>query len=122
MSRPVSITQGPTGSSAWQVFNDAITPFSVSFQCSVTTGASGPTGTYSIDLTNQTPLQSIPAGGSYVGSPTTPTPTPYNPTGFSGQSTNQVITWGFPAVAWRVTVPTGTNTVRVDMVQAGIRN
>jgi|SRR5215472_2029616 len=122
MARPVSITQGPTGSSAWQLLNNQITPFQVSFQCTVTAAASGPTGSYSIDVTNQTPLSSIPAGGPYVGSPTTASPTGYNPAGFSGLTANAVLYLTGPALAWRLTVPTGSNTVRVDAVQAGIRN
>jgi hypothetical protein len=123
LARPVSITQGPTGSSAWQVLNSAIAPFQVSFQYTVTPAATGPTGTFSIDLTNQTPLQSIPASGSYGYSPTTPTPAAYNPTGFSNLSASGVAYLiNQPALAWRLTVPTGTNTVRVDVVQAGIRS
>lgn len=118
MARPVIVTQTGAGSSAWQVLNMHITPFEVSFNCVV----SGTVSAYQIDLTNELPLQTVPMDTIGGGSPTTPTVDAYNPTGFSSLAASAYVTLNDPAFAWRVTIITGTGSVKVEAVQAGIRN
>ncbi len=118
MARPVILTQTGVGSSPWQVANSHITPFEITFNVVVT----GTVSAYSIDLTNQSPLQTVPWDTVGGGSPTTPTVDTYSPTGFSGLSASGVLTLNDPCFAWRATITTGTGSIKVEAIQAGIRN
>ena len=118
MARAVILTQTGPGSTPWQLLNQQITPFEVGFNCIVT----GTVSAYSIDLTNKSPLQTVPWGTIGGGSPTTPTPAAYNPTGFSSLAASTNLNLAQPCIAWRLTITTGTGSVKAEAVQAGIRN
>ena len=119
MARPQTVTQTGVGSSGWNVVNPHISPFEVYFDC-VTTGT---VTTYAIDLTLQSPLQTLPWDQVGGGSPASPTIDTFNPSGFSGLNTSTTLTLNDPVFAWRITIPSGggTGSVRVTALQAGIR-
>jgi hypothetical protein len=117
MARPFTLTQTGVGSSPWFVLNPHISPFEVTLDCTI----SGTVTAYSIDVTNQSPLQTVPWDTVGGGSPTTPTVDVYNPTGFGSLSAAAVLYLNDPCFAIRVTIGTGTGTVKVEGIQAGIR-
>lgn len=105
------------GSTPWQLLNNHITEFMVGFDL-VLTGTAG----FQIDLTDDSPMMTVPWDTVGGGSPTVPTPVPFNPTGFASLSASANLTLTEPCLAWRLTIASGTGSVRATAVQAGIRN
>jgi hypothetical protein len=110
-----TIGTNSVGSTPWQLLNNHITPFEVSYQLTLTG-----TATFEIELTDDSPMMTVPWGitGS-GGSPSVPVPTPYN-LGTLSTSTNVALSQ--VAVAWRLTILSGAGSVQIRAVQAGLRN
>lgn len=110
-----TIGTNSVGSTPWQLLNNHLTPFEVSYQLTLTGAA-----TFEIELTDDSPMMTVPWGitGS-GGSPSVPVPTPYN---LGTLSTSTSVALSQVAVAWRLTVLTGTGSITVRAVQAGLRN
>jgi hypothetical protein len=106
------------GSTPWQLLNNHITEFMVGFQLTLKSGSAG----FAIELTNESPMQTVPWDTVGGGSPTVSTPTAFSPTGFGSLSASANLTLTEPCLAWRLTINSGTGVVEAAAVQAGIRN
>jgi len=115
-----TIGTNSTGSSSWQVPNQHITPFQLSLWTELLSGAA----TWSIEVTGDSPLQSIPWGitgsGGSPGAPPVPVPSAWPQiSGVSAYTTGAIDN---PVAAWRLTITAGAGTVQATAQQAGIRN
>ena len=113
----VTVGTNTEGSTPWIVPNMHITPFEMAFQYILVSGAAN----WTIEGTEETPLFQPPLGyqGGYVLIP--PVPTPFGLSGLMGLSATGAGNFSEePLMGWRLTINSGTGTVRVVGVQSGI--
>lgn len=103
-----------TGSTAWQIPNQHITPFEIGVQLVLVSGAA----TFSIEYTDEPVLAPMPV--YRVGPLPPPVPIVW-PTlnGFVASGAGAI---NVPIAAWRLTITAGTGAVEATAIQAGIRN
>lgn len=112
----VTLGTNATGSTAWQVPNQHVTPFQIGFECDLLSGAA----TFSIETTNNSPLAPLPIYQAGY-STTLPVPNAFPVTGLTALTGNaQGSVSGVPIAAWRLTVTAGTGSVQATAQQAGI--
>lgn len=104
----VSVGTNGVGSSLWNIVNWHVAPNNIAYACV----AVGPTAVnYSIQYTYDDP-NNLPAGVGY--------PQPFNLTALAAASTTLDSSTIVPITAWRLTINSGTGTVRATGIQAGI--
>ena len=105
-SAAMTVGTNSTGSSQWFVVQNNVTPFNIGMQF-VTSG----TVTGQIDATLMNPNMPLPAGLIV--------PDLYQPTGLSSITTSAVGSISTPVVAYRLTITTGTGSIRMTTDQTG---
>lgn len=95
------------GASPWQIPNWHISPVNIGFGCIV-----AGTVNFTVQYTMQDPSGTYPNG--------TAIPTPFDMTDLAAKATNTAANWIAPIAAWRVKINSGTGSVTVAALQAGI--
>jgi len=120
MARAIVISQTGVGTTQWFVVNPHITPFKVGYATELTSGSA----TWSVEVTYDSPLPTIPwdtVGGGSPGAAPTPTAVAWPQTSaVTAASQGQIDNPAVQAVRLNVTV--GTGTVKLVAQQEGIRN
>lgn len=113
----VTVGTNATGSSSWKLVNDHIAPVSVQLEGQVTSGS----GTWGVEYTYD-PVQGIPPNvGNLPWTYATP-PAVLSHATLTGQTGALDGSISVPVSAYRLTLTTGTGTVKLRAIQAGIVN
>lgn len=118
-----AMTLGTSGvaSSPWQRVSEHITPVNIGVSAVV-----NGTANYTVEVTAEA-VEAVAANSTAgapqgPGGPVIPNPTPFPyPPALQAQSTNQAGMIDRPITSWRVTLNSGTGSVTVTAVEAGIR-
>lgn len=103
----VQVGTNSVGSTPWVLADQHVTPGNIALGALITAGSVSYTGEYTYDdFLNL-------AAGAY--------PTPRTVVGLTNQSVSSDAQLGFPVKGWRLTVNSGTGTVSLTGIQAGIR-
>lgn len=108
----VSVGTSGVGSSPWLILSPHTSPFEVGHWCEVVG-----TVNYTIEFTDDDPNGPI---GVWPMAPVVPTPFPHPV--LQGQTANAFERFQVPCWGWRVTVNSGTGTIKVTASQAGMRS
>lgn len=105
MARPAEVSQTGTGSTAWVPLDNHLTPFAVGFGVA-TTGTVNYTVEHTFDNVQDPAV----------------TPVVFPHETVAAQTSNMDGNYAFPVQAVRITMNSGTGTVRLRLIQAGIEN
>lgn len=112
MSRPIYKTLSAEGSTSWELGNWNAQPFQLTISVQVTGSV-----TYSVEYTYDD-VFGLPNPSSW--SPTTPNPTVLTDPILDSVSTSGETTFDNPIAAWRVTYESGSGSLAIAAIQAGI--
>lgn len=113
MGRPIYITLAAPGSTTAQLVNFNAQPVNLSIAV-VVTGTANYTVQYTYD-----DIMGLP--DPYSWSPTTPSPVWFNDPILAATTTTADTTFNDPIQAWRVTLNSGSGSLAIKAIQAGIR-